>query len=1340
MKSLFILLIFIIANTCIYSIELNFKYYQVEDGLSSNTVYDIIQDAEGYIWVGTEDGLNRFDGYDFRYYRNIPRDTTSIVSNYVYKLLEHSDGNIWVGTERGVCIYHPQTGIFTPFHLRTSQGVTITDRIQGLIPDDNGRLWIASTGQGVFLYDQVKNELKQYSFESYRENQFVQLYTTCIFKDRDQTVWALVNGTIHQIYKLNPLTDTFEPAFSHITPDKLKKLSSYCMLEDTFGVLWLGTWNNGIFAVDKTTGVKANYLNTEGVDKILHIHSIMEYEPGKLYIGSNEGLISFIGTPVKGYKMEEHIRDPILSNCFVYPIYKDREGGLWIGTYYGGINYASSNRNYFTGYTHHKYCNSVSGNVISAFCEDKAGCLWIGTDDGGLNYFNTKTEHFTTYKPEKNRNSLSFHNIHALCMDGNELWIGTYTGGLNVMDLSTKRFRHYVSNTIDTTTLSSNSIYALYKDTCANIWVGTMAGINLYDRTLDTFRRIKEYYETTTDILQVGDRVWFATNGNGLLSYHLGTQEWKHYVFDSGDLSSLISNNVMCLCLDDQGQLWVGTISGLCRYEPGCDAFVLPATGFENSSICKLFSDDGHLWITTTKGLIDYDPRLNRIRVFTREDGLTSEQFTVNSGIKTRNGKIYAGTTNGFNAFYPKQIVVNRHVPQIRLTDFQLFNKSVELRDYMEKDNNGEACIVLAYNQNSFGFDFTALSYFAPEKNEYAFYLEGFDKEWNYVGKKRKATYTNIPPGKYAFRIRASNNDRIWNTEGISVRLIITPPFWLTGWFIALYILMGVGTLLGLYIYVRKRDERRNNARMEQIKNEQEKESYNSKINFFTTIAHEIRTPVSLIIGPLEKIIDRTHELPEKIKDDLNIINRNSQRLLFLVNQLLDFRKIETGTLPISFSDQCVHELLMNVYIRFKSYAENKEVRLSYVSHCRELSARVDVENLTKAVSNLLNNALKFTKDTIEMTLEKDDNTHTFRISVRDNGCGIPKEQQEHILKPFYQIPGAGSGGTGLGLYLVKSIVDSCQGTLEIQSEPGNGSTFTIIFPVGQAQSATDEAYPVGMFTDSSGTNANNSSEQIPAPADPAEEQQTLLIVEDNSEMIDFLCKTFKEEYCVLTAANGVKAIEILEREQVDLIISDIMMPEMDGIAFCNRVKSSFLWNHIPVILLTAKTTIAAKIEAMEKGADAYVDKPFSISFLYARVRNLLESRKNLLRKYTKTPYSSLKSIAGNKDDEAFLVRVNEIIERHISDVDFTMDQLAGELHISSSGLFARIKNLSGITPNKLLMLVRLKKATELLSENKYRINEVCYKVGFNNPSYFAKCFQKQYGVLPKDFIRTNAR
>lgn len=1336
-KILFLLFCSITFYCNVYCIELNFRSYMVENGLSSNTVYDIIQDSEGYIWIGTENGLNRFDGYEFRNFIHVPRDTTSIVNNYVYCLFEDSDRMLWIGTQQGVSIYDLQSKRFRPFNLQTKEGVSVNDRIQNIFADEKGRIWISSYNQGIFVYDK-QNGLKRYSFDTCRENANEITSVTCIYKDRDNTIWASVKNSKYWIYKLDNSTNRFAPAFPDTDIEILRKLVSYSILEDTFGMLWFGTWTNGLYAVDKKRGIKGNYLNTEGVDKIMHIHSITEYEPGNLLIGSNDGLTSFNISPTMGNRKDTHLKEPILSNRFVYPIYKDTEGGLWIGTYYGGINYASPNRNYFTSYTHDKYENSISGNVVSDFCEDKSGNLWIGTDDGGLNYFDTKTGRFSVYQPQKGVNSLSYHNVHALCIDGNNLWIGTYSRGLNIMDLSTKKFKHYYTNPLDSTTLDANNIYALYKDSRNNMWIGTTSGINLYDRQKDNFRRMMAYDAITIDIQQVGNIIWFATIGKGLYAYNLDTKQWRHYKFETDNIQSLLSDDVICLCLDQSDQLWIGTISGLCRFDSSSQSFIKASVNFQSNAICNIFSDNNHLWITTTKGLVWYEPQKDKYRLFTKGDGLLSDQFTPRSGIKAASGRIYVGTATGFNAFYPKQIIENRHIPAISITDFQLFNKSVDINDYISdySTENVVRALTLPHNKNAFSFEYTALSYFASEKNEYAFMLEGFDKGWNYVGKVRKATYTNIPPGEYYFKVKASNNDGIWNDSGLVIKIIITRPFWWNIWSIFLYIILVITLLILLLNFQKKREDRKSKEKIDKIKADQEKESYDSKISFFTNIAHEIRTPVSLIIGPLEQITKNNHLLPADIVNDLTIIDRNSQRLLSLVNQLLDFRKIERQTIQITLAHQNIYEFLLGVYDRFKPFIEHKNIRFIYTYNNRDFHTSIDVENLTKVVSNLLNNASKYTKDYIELNLDVNIKANKYSICVSDNGIGIPSNEQQNIFKPFYQISGSDKSGTGIGLYLVKSIVDASDGKIKIESEAGKGLSILIELPIiKESNNEEQPAIELAVSSEKGILDVENIDiESHETDETTSDEKPTLLIVEDNIDMQYFLHKNLTASHHVLVANNGLEGIKILEKNEVDIIISDIMMPQMDGIEFCHRVKISTLWNHIPLVLLTAKTNIPSKIEALEIGADAYIEKPFSMSYLSAQINNLLESRKSLLKKFSETPFISLKSIAGNKADEEFLAKLHDIIERNISNVDFSIEQLAEELCISNSGLFARIKNLAGTTPNKLLLIVRLRKGAELLVENKYRVNEVCYMIGFNSPSYFAKCFQKQYGVLPKDF------
>ena len=1310
----------------LHSIDLNFKYYLVEDGLSSNTIFDIIQDSEGRMWFATENGLNQFNGYEFKSFRNIPRDTTSIINNYVYVLFEDVDKNLWIGTERGVCTYDLQEKTFRRFSLQTKDGISIADRIQKIFADENGQIYISAARQGVFVLSK-DGVLSQYLFEDEKLPNIDPIWVNCMYRDKEKTIWVSVNNTHHQIYKLDNVSGQFVPAFPHLDKEKLQSLASHAMHEDVFGTLWFGSWTHGLFSIDKKTGIKGRYLHTEGVDKIMQIHSITEFQPGTLLIGSNDGLTSFTVSPTIGNKLESHMKEPQISNRFVYPIYKDKEGGLWIGTYYGGINYASPNRNYFTSYVHDKYENSINGNVVSCFAEDRSGNLWIGTDDGGLNYFNVKAEKFENFKPDKSTNSLSHHNIHALCVDDDKLWIGTYTGGLNVMDLNTRRFKHYFSAESDSTSLFSNSIYAILKDSHKNIWVGTTSGINIYDRANDDFIRIKYSDEMIVDILEADKRIWFATIGHGLYTYDLETREWKNYRFDASDLSSLISDNVTCLHVDEHDNLWLGTNSGLCKYDKEKDAFVSILANLQSNFISNIFSDYGYLWIATTSGLVRYEPDFGKTIHYTKGDGLLSDHFTMKSGIRTSVGRIYLGTATGFNAFYPRQIAENNYLPQIEISDFQLSYSKADMAEYMIPQQGGEKVLTLPHNKNSFSFEYTALSYFAPEKNEYAFYLEGFDQSWNYVGNVRRATYTNLSPGEYIFRVKASNNDGIWNDTGLALKIKIKSPIWWNSWSILVYFIIILLILFRVLKYWRDREEKKHQDEIDKIKIEQEKESYNSKINFFTTIAHEIRTPVSLIIGPLEQIRKKEENLPDRMVKELKTIDHNSQRLLTLVNQLLDFRKIERESIRISLTRENVYEFLLGIYERFHSFIENKDLKFIYTFDTTDFYVAIDTDNLTKVISNLLSNASKYSRDYIELNLWTDREGGLFKISVKDNGSGIPEEERENIFKPFYQVSKRSKSGTGIGLYLVKSIVGKLEGqiTLDDQEE---GTSITISLPIVEIDDAISEVLP------ENGGDKKDTESQEELVLELDEENKNLLIVEDNLEMQAFLKRSLEDIYNVVIANNGKEGLEALENKEIDVILSDIMMPEMDGIEFCNRVKNSLLWNHIPFILLTAKTNVSSKIEALDVGADAYVEKPFSFSFLEAQIRNLIESRKKLLKKFSETPFVSLKTIGKSEADQEFLTNLHEIIEQNISNERFSIDQLASALNISNSGLFTKIKNLTSTTPNKLLLLVRLKKASELLIENNYRINEICYMVGFNNPSYFAKCFQKQYGVLPKDF------
>ena len=626
-------------------------------------------------------------------------------------------------------------------------------------------------------------------------------------------------------------------------------------------------------------------------------------------------------------------------------------------------------------------------------------------------------------------------------------------------------------------------------------------------------------------------------------------------------------------------------------------------------------------------------------------------------------------------------------------------------------------------------FRFASLSYCTSEKNQYAYMMEGFDKDWNYVGAQNKATYTNLPPGSYTFRVKASNNDNLWNDEGTTFELVIRPPFYQTAGFRIAYISLII-CLFALLIYLLlRRSDKKHQAAIEKLNVEKEKEMHEAKISFFTMVAHEIRTPVSLIIGPLEKIQRSSLAIPLPIREDLDVISRNSQRLLYLVNQLLDFRKVEQEGIRIQCTSQNIYQLMQHISEHFAPAIKQRGARLEVFYPDPDFTACIDNEAVTKMISNLLSNAAKYAKDEIILACKVKPQQHTFEIRVTDNGPGISKTEQQHIFKPFYQAAD-NKPGTGIGLSIVKSVVEAHNGCVEVESVPGHGCTFIITLPVEQPEMLQQ---PAGTVIE---------PETIPedilpeaAPLSASKNQPTMLIVDDNPDMLSFLSGSFADTYHILTAEDGIEALELLKAHDVTLIVSDWMMPNMNGVDLCKAVRNNPLTSHLPFILLTAKTDVHSKIEGLDCGADAYIEKPFSVQYLESCIRNLIDLRSLLRQKFSKMPLVPLKSIAGNSADEQLLTRLNSLIEQNFSNPELSIDFLAEKLCISRSGLFAKIKTLANVTPNELIQVVRLKKAAALLQENRYRISEISYMVGFNNPSYFTKCFYKQFGIKPGEFV-----
>ena len=1278
-----------------------YRNITMNDGLAANAVRNIVQDRNGFIWFGTDNGLCRYDGVKVQHYR-----INELGGNqYISSLLVTDDG-LYVGTEKGVFLLSFERQSFE------KQNLDIHSAVTSMTLDKEGVLWISTLGQGVWQMIQKTSKVNHYDFKETSGS------VAQVLIDNSNQVWTVTNWGTPVVHRLNRLHNRFEA----VNLDFTENYNSLRMLQTKDGRLWLGTWESGLLQLHSDGRVE-RVLNPKLTNVGNHIHTLFERDDHCICIGCDDGVICLNPNTHEWHRL---IEQQSLADRFVYAITSDMEGGLWIGTFYGGVNYISPVGKRFEAFSME---NGLHGNVIARFCEDRKGRMWVASDDGGLMCYSPKAQHFTNYPHQE---LLSRQNVHALCVDGDELWIGTYTNGVIVLNVETGDLRHYMQAQAPHS-LDNSSSYAICCDSRGDIWVATMEGLNRFDRTRHDFERIGKVDALTIDIDEDRDgNLWLSTQGGGLWKYQTRNGQFKTYTHHEGDDLSLPDDQVNCSLVDESGRLWVGTLGGLCLYDSENDHFKLVSLDVPNHNIMGIVEDQGVLWLSTEKGIVKYEPK--QIQRFTLHDGLVSEQFQPNSCIKASDGRIYFGSTTGFNSFYPYQIKTNSVTPPVYITSVEIMNREERTAEGQPLDLALTKEIVLDYDDaRMLTLSFASLSYCSPEKNQYAYILEGFDRDWNNVGNQNRATYTNIPAGTYIFRVKATNNDGVWSSDEATLTIIVHPPLWWS-WYAKLFYLFLIVAAIWYYVRFRlKRAEYRHQREMQRLNEQKEKEVREARLNFFTMIAHEIRTPVSLIIGPLEKIMKRDNP-----SEDMRVIDRNAHRLLELVNQLLDFRKVEQHSLVMHFAPQNIRQLMMSVSERFTPTFEqgNKSFTVDYPDE--HFTAIIDKEAVTKVISNLLTNANKYTNNEVRLSCQVDPDGEHFRIVVSDNGIGIREEDRSRLFEPFFQAQD-NKPGTGIGLNIVKNIVDLHHGTISVSSEVGKGSTFTIVLPVAQEQS---EQFPADSLRSSDENTADSKQISVKSSANSKPQMvskqnaSTMLIVDDSEDMVSFLGNHFKEKYEVLTAGDGIEALDILRNHEVSIIISDWMMPRMDGAELCRRVRLDPMTSHIPFVMLTAKTDNDSKVEGMDVGADTYIEKPFSIQYLEACIRNMLEMRRRLIEKFSTQPLEPVTEIASNPTDNEFLLEMKKVIEENFSNSELNVNYLAEKLNISRSGLFAKIKTLADVTPNEMIQIVRLKRAAELLLEKKYTISEIGYMVGFSNPSYFSKCFQKQFGVRPMDYIK----
>ncbi|ACT91824.1 two-component regulator propeller domain-containing protein [Dyadobacter fermentans] len=1296
-----------------------FRNYQVSNGLSGNAVGEMVQDKKGFMWFASRNGLNRFDGHTFRIFQNITGDSLSIGSNSIFALYEDTSEKLWVGTHKGVYRYDPVADRFDAFKLIPAGEVL---EIRG---DRNGNIWIISNLQ-LYRYHLRTGRAARVDLGN---DQPVSLHVSPA-----GAVWVACNNGVVRHYQQD--TGRFE-AFN------VGQLSG---VRDIYGAMTLHAVGDSSLLIGSMKKVlllnvakkQVRNLTAAGMPgEDVQVHTIFQKSDREFWLGTESGL--YILDLVSG-KSQHIVRERFnrysITDNIINSILRDREGGIWITTQFGGINYYSTQFNNFRKFFP-KPGNSISGSIVHEITKDRNGHLWVGTEDAGLNRLDIQTGQFKAFLPDGRHGSISYRNLHGMVVDGNELWVGTYEHGLDVIDLRTERVvRHYNASS-DPRSLSSNFIVTMYKTREGDILAGTWIGLCKYNRETDDFTRIPFFNSQVQSIHEDAEgTLWVASYGRGVSYYNPKTRRQGHLRYSADRPGGLVDNYVNSIYQSSDKSIWLCTEHGLSRYNPQTGKFrnYRKTNGLPDNQVFRVLEDDaGNFWITTSRGLAKLDGRTDHFTNFHTGNGLPTDQFNYNSSFKDPDGTLYFGTVAGMVGFKPAALLRNAFVPPVYITRLQVNNRDVDIRAEdapLKRSVIYADELTLPYQSSSLSFDVAVLSYVIPEQNTYQYQLEGLSKEWVPIqDNNRRIQFSKLPPGDYTLKIRGANNDGLWNNRETRLRITILPPFWATGWAYLVYVVLVVSIIVVIFRYYFLALHEKSRRQIETIEMGKEREIYNAKIDFFTNVAHEIRTPLTLIKMPLDKLLASRKSDPETI-ESLNMIDKNTSRLIDLTNQLLDFRKAEANNYSLNFTKTDINDLLNDVFATFRPAAEQKQLQYKLELPRITLQAFVDEEACKKITSNLVSNAIKYAESSVKVKLSPfNSDDLLFHIEFTNDGPLIGYDDRDRIFEPFYRAEGhSKEQGTGIGLPLARSLAELHKGTLELKRSDLDQNTFLLSIPIHQD-------YELDLKKEDENSQSAEPDESEQTSANP--NKPNVLLVEDNAEILGYLGRELSLDYNIFRAGDGRQAIDLLQEENIHLVISDIMMPVMDGIALCREMKNDVRFSHIPIILLTAKNSISSKIEGLEVGADAYIEKPFSLDHLSAQISNLLHNRDIIKDYFARSPLTHIKGIAFSRADKDFLEQLNAIITVHIADSDLDVDMLSSKMNMSRPTLYRKIKGISDMTPNELINLSRLKKAAELLAEKNYKINEVADMVGYSVPTNFSRDFQKQFGVSPSGYVNT---
>ena len=1350
------ILFFLMLCVCWFNTNAQLRFERIgnQQGLSQSTVLKIFQDKKGFLWFATRDGLNKYDGYNFTVYRHIFNDPNSISSSSITSISEDRNENLWVGTaDGGINKMDKETGKFIRFKQTDSKNDISKLNISSIIVTKDNQIYATTYGAGLLQIDAQKGATKWKIIETnpISTNSISQIY-------QDKKGNLLLGGPYGIFTQISK--DGSAEAFkiqNSLTP---KRNQITCFFEDFRGDILVGTRGNGLYKIDLITRKISQILyNTNQIDRDNLIMSLAYDQEGTLWVGTDSGVILIKNND---FKKPIHLQsnpdsETGLSSHAIQGLMVDRDDNVWIGTWEAGLNVHFRNRNKFSLYRHKTNTEQslLRDKITSIACEDN-NKVWIGSNSG-LTLLDRKANYYKHFIINPSTSAvLNNNDINFLHIDNDgDLNILTWGTGMRILKKGTNNFQNYHFNNGQ-----SNAYFTCVESSKVShkLWIGTQeSGLLVFDKITGIFTPIPELNKKgilaeihVNSILEDSNGIlWIGSYNNGTFKYDPKTRQINHYE-QSEKVGSIKGNHIFQIFEDTQKRIWIATNGGgLCLYQPETNTFKTWTTfdGLPNNTIKGILEDKHqNLWLATNEGLSEFLIRSNSFKNYTQKDGLQGSEFLINAYAQNKGGEMFFGGTGGMNVFHPDSLKENNKVPPVYITGLRLFNKPVNIGQKgspLQKNILATDELIFESNQNVFSLEFTALDFESLKNNHYAYLMEGFDTDWQYVGTQRIASYTNLNAGEYTFRVKASNNDGVWNPQQATMKIIILPPWYKSWWAFWIYGGLIIGSIYVFRKVVQVRERFKLDIRIQEKENLQIQELDRLKTNFFTNISHEFRTPLTLIISPLEKYLSENSDLPDPHRRRAESIYRNAKQLQKLINQLLDLSKLEAGRLSPEITQSDLIEFIENITNTFQDLAEHKNISLQYVTTEKQLMAYFDSDIVEKILTNLLSNAFKFSKEggeiIVSVALKSSDNQQVI-IKVSDNGIGISHENLPNIFNRFYQVQDKHQPqivGTGVGLSLCKELAELHRGEILVSSKIGEGTTFSVYLPI------TKNAFEIQWIREGENVyeNQNNQIGKIMQASDNQQINNTekdkplILIAEDNEDLRTYIKEIFVQDFQIMEADNGKCALKLAIENLPDLIISDWMMPQLTGVELCENIKMNATTSHIPVIILTSRSSNESKLTGLETGADDYITKPFNANLLEVRVKNILENRKRLRGLFINSPKIKAREITLNSSDEHFLERAIKIVEDNMSNINLDIAFLEDELKMSNMQMYRKLKSLTNLSGNEFIKNVRLKKAVQLLESENYNVSEIAYKVGFSDPSYFSRIFKKQYGKAPSDYV-----